>query len=379
MKKRPAFLIISIFTVIILFSTAAICNFCGVPLELKYEGTTSETEEENGGDGSGSTDEDEAGSSEDDSQGQQDSAAEEQQTGEQVQQDNGQNENNSPVIDKLEIAGMDVETAVAGGYFDELPAAEAEGAFITIVVTATDEDNDELEYKAYDSNGEDFDTDKNDNNHAEVFWSPPTEAGEYRLTIEVSDGKGGTDVYSIDMNFVERELPVAEFIVQDENLHPVGPETGMISLDRSYCTSGNVYAGDGESNQYFNGYISFDISDLGDVEVISAALIMNNEGAWRGEPFLGSLRLGVLDYGTGALSSSDGNIGAEMLVQFPNTVTTIDYHESNLLNKLQDKIDAENPRFQIKVYWSNPHSDDDSDPDGLMYTPSGISLRIRYE
>lgn len=159
------------------------CNLCGTPLDISL-GDTETTEEE----------------------GSPASQREPTETTQASQSTEAPVEgNNSPAIQEVEFIGVDVEVAEAEGMFADMPAdPDLEGApeFI-FTIEAYDEDDDELQYKAYDSLGTSFDVTKIDNNNAEFIWNWPDTIGDYTLTAEVSDGKGGTDSQSVNMNFIE--------------------------------------------------------------------------------------------------------------------------------------------------------------------------------
>jgi hypothetical protein len=67
-----------------------------------------------------------------------------------------------------------------------------------------------------------------------------------------------------------------------------------------------------------------------------------------------------------------------MLLQLPNSVTDISYSGQALIDELQDRINEGSDRLQLKVYWSHPHSDNDSIADGLRFLQSSIKLFIHY-
>ncbi|GFP23156.1 hypothetical protein HKBW3S09_00623 [Candidatus Hakubella thermalkaliphila] len=90
----------------------------------------------------------------------------------------------------------------------------------------------------------------------------------------------------------------------------------------------------------------------------------------------GVLWIGTLDYGTGPLQASDRNIPAQRLATFPNSVTAISYGGENMRTALQSRIDAGNPGFQLKMYWSRPSSNGNGHRDGLQYSQGIISLRV---
>ena len=187
MKKNKLYILSSILIIISLFATAVTCNLCGIPIEITVpeEEKTEEKPEI----------EQQATITNQDSQNTEDTQSTEAPAG----------GNNSPAIQEVEFIGVDVEVAEAEGMFTDMPAnPDLEGApeFI-FTIEAYDEDEDELTYSAYDSLGNSFDVTKTDNNNAEFIWNWPDTVGAYTLTAEVSDGKGGTDSQSVNMNFVE--------------------------------------------------------------------------------------------------------------------------------------------------------------------------------
>ena len=183
MKKNKLYILSSILIIISLFATAVTCNLCGTPLDISL-GDTETTEEE----------------------GSPASQREPTETTQSAQNTEAPVEgNNPPVIQEIEIMGIDVEAAEERGMFEDLPAdlymEEIPDNIFSI--EAYDEDDNELQYRAYDSLGTNFDVTKIDNNNAEFIWDFPDLVGSYTLTMEVSDGKGGIDSQSVDMNFVE--------------------------------------------------------------------------------------------------------------------------------------------------------------------------------
>ena len=356
MKKNKLFILLSFFALLIFFGVAATCNFCGTPLDISIGDTeTTENEEKPASQSETSATTQNSQSTEDAEEG-----------------------NHPPSILDLEMGEYDLEQFEEDGYFDELPLDPGDpvsGIIFTII--ATDEDGDELAYSAYDSHGRSFTINKIDNNNAELNWTTPEELGPYTLTIEVSDGRGGTDSHSIEMNFVEIPEGAALEDMSRQRLYVIPVETGMIA-NNSDSVLETVYVGDLSDNRYFNGYLSFDITDFSGVEVLSATLTMDSIEEEGDRSFLGALRIGALDYGTGPLSRSDGDIPAKMMVQLPNSTTVINYADDNLRAELQEKIDISDTRFQLKIYWASPHSDDDGVADGLEYHNDSIYLTFDY-
>ncbi|MBC8387483.1 MAG: hypothetical protein H8E13_05470 [Actinobacteria bacterium] len=185
MGKNKLYIFLSILTITFLFGTAAICTQCGANIDKAV------------GDLGGSVDEEPPGT---EPGVKQPSSTE---PGETPSGDEPPYEDNHPpAIEEIETMGVDVEYAEAEGMFEDLPAdPDMEGTMFSI--EAYDEDGDELRYRVYDSLGAEFDVTKIDNNNAEFYWELSEEPGPYTLTIEVSDGRGGTDSQLVNMTFSE--------------------------------------------------------------------------------------------------------------------------------------------------------------------------------
>ncbi|GFP32245.1 hypothetical protein HKBW3S42_00551 [Candidatus Hakubella thermalkaliphila] len=153
---------------------------------------------------------------------------------------------------------------------------------------------------------------------------------------------------------------------REVTLSVVGNETGSISTT-DLVSNAIVGAGDGALNASISGYVSFDITAFAGRTVQSITLTMNPAIESGDRSFLGDLWIGTLDYDTGPLQAAARLIPAVHLATFPNRVTAISYGGENMRTALQSRIDARNPRFQLKMYWSRPSSDGDFVEDGLGY------------
>ena len=289
-------------------------------------------------------------------------------------------DNHPPAIEEIETMGVDVEYAEAEGMFEDLPAdPDIEEIPDTVFsIEAYDEDGDELRYRAYDSLGAEFDVTKIDNNNAEFYWELSEEPGPYTLTMEVSDGKGGTDSQSVNMTFIEPPEGAGEEEISEARLDVVPEETGVIATTDDIVVMADIFVGDDGTNKYFNGYISFNITDLAGLEVVSVNFTMELDEEFGDRSYLGNLRIGTLDYGTGHISRSDGDISAKWLVSLPNSTTDVSYSSNELADELQKNINAASDRFQLKVYWAHPHTDEDGFPDALRYSQSNVHLIVEY-
>jgi hypothetical protein len=184
LNKRIIFLITCTLFAALLFSTALICNMCGLPLKIGAEDTNTANEpyqpdnKENNRYDAGSDFE-----------------------GQSPENKEQPSNNSSPVIEKLEIEGINIKLAESAGYFRDLPSSEMQGSTVIIDIFVSDKDGDALSYLSYDSLGNNFEVKKIDNGYAELIWMVPAHSGSYNLTLEVSDVKGGMDSYTAEMNF----------------------------------------------------------------------------------------------------------------------------------------------------------------------------------
>ncbi len=180
MKRNKLYILLILIITVILFGTAAICTQCGANIDKAI------------GDLGGNVDEESPGT---EPGGEQPSDAEP--PGEiSPEGPLPQEGNHPPVIDRIEIFGTDIRIAEAEGWLSETPM-EMEFFF---TIEASDEDGDDLEYFAYDDSGNNYEVRKLDDDLADFSWTSPDSEGSVVLTIEVSDGRGGVDNYSINMD-----------------------------------------------------------------------------------------------------------------------------------------------------------------------------------
>ena len=351
MRKNKLFILSSVLVIISLFATAAACNLCGVPIEI------GETTEE----------------------GYSVSQREPRDTIQMSRNTEAASEdNNPPVIKEIELMGMDIEFAASEGYFDELPAPEAEGSELTITIEASDEDGDELTYSAYDSLGTSFAVDKIDNNNAEFIWILPVIGGSYTLTIEVSDRRGGTDSYSIDMNFIE---PASD-------TGAVGPSEGAASIVAEQCgtvfendrvmINDSMAAGDTDDNLQMKGFLGFNISRFHGKTVQEAEINLSHLAhAQFPELFASLLVVKVYDFGD-SFDASDFAPGGVTIANIPINSASYVISGDILKNELQRVLeDSSRDYFQIKL-GLDAESNDNDDADYIYIYNYEAALFISY-
>ncbi|MCJ7471510.1 MAG: hypothetical protein MUP02_01690 [Actinobacteria bacterium] len=177
------------------------------------------------------------------------------------------------------------------------------------------------------------------------------------------------------------ETPAETVTVKETNeirLSVVSEETGRTVIGESWANNPDIYIGDSSSDGYVNSYISFDIKGLAGAEIVSVTLTMLLAEEFGNRTYLGDLMIGTMDYGTGLLNESVGDIPSNLLVQLPSHTTDINYSSSDLKDELQKNIDSESDRFQLKFYWQNPQTNKDGTPDGLLYLKQDINLVVQY-
>ena len=183
MKKHKLFIISFLLIIIALFTTAAACNLCGIPIEI---GEEQQTEIE--------TKKDTELKTEETTIVQEAEAA--------TESEKTEAENHTPLIEKVIMSGKDIKILKTEGTLEKVPGGMVVDAPFTIEVS--DKDGDELEYLVYDSLGNYFKVTKIDNDFAIFYWSSPDITGDYNLFIEVTDGKDA-DMYDIGMTIIKME------------------------------------------------------------------------------------------------------------------------------------------------------------------------------
>ena len=113
----------------------------------------------------------------------------------------------------------------------------------------------------------------------------------------------------------EAEEPEEEE-TKETRLDVVPDETGFIEVTDTFVHSPEGIKVGTSDRIYKDGYISFDITDLTGVEVVSVTLRMDLNREFGDRSYLGNLRIGTLDYGTGPLRMEARDIPAKMLVQY---------------------------------------------------------------
>ncbi|OQA23048.1 MAG: hypothetical protein BWY60_00080 [Actinobacteria bacterium ADurb.Bin346] len=260
-----------------------------------------------------------------------------------------------------------------------------------LLVVATDPDGDKLSYKWAVSGG----TLSADNSES-VKWTAPATPDNYELKIEVSDSKGAKTSKSISVyagTVAATETTAAptspaettagattsttEAAGSSVNLPKVASEGGYLEYGGQTYPGGNLYAGDSVNNKPCLGFISFNIASLSGKVVKSVSLSFSNPSV-SGEPmaYLDSFWINVVDWGAEPIVQNDFNLIGIAIQSFinPNITCTSD----NLKSELQKAINAGKSRFQIRVHFAGPYTDNDNAKDGWEYSQNSINLNVTY-
>ena len=203
-------------------------------------------------------------------------------------------------------------------------------------------------------------------------WNTPDDPGDYTISVSVTDGAGNTSEASMSAY-------VGTIAVDQEpvniNLPRKEDEGGYIEFGGGTFTGGDIYSGDSDSNKPSSGFISFDISGLAGKTVDSASLTFSNSSV-SGDPlsFFEALWINVLDWGAEPISQNDFSLSGIPIASYntPNITCNV----SKLVEELQKAINAGKSRFQIRIHFSGPYTDDDDSSDGWKYTQGNVNINV---
>jgi hypothetical protein len=259
-----------------------------------------------------------------------------------------------------------------------------------ILVKATDPDGDKLSYK-WTAGGGTFLAD----NTEVVKWTAPSKPDNYEIKVEVSDSKGGRASKTISVyvgTVAVTETTAAptnppattstttssttEQPPASVNMPKVTSEGGYLEYGGQTFAGANLYAGDSENNKPCLGFISFNITGIAGKTLNSVNLTFINPSV-SGEPmaYLDSFWINVVDWGAEPIVQNDFNLIGIAIQSFisPKISCTSD----SLKSELQKAINAGKSRFQIRVHFAGPYTDNDSARDGWEYSQANINLNVK--
>ena len=136
------------------------------------------------------------------------------------------------------------------------------GTAYDVTATVSDPDGDSLSY-AWTATGGILKGDTS----STLKWATPLSAGTYVISLKVSDGKGGEDTKSLNVDVTKSSV--------NANLAKVLNEIGCIRSDQQVFGGWQFGVGDDNFNKSYRGFVSFDISGLTGATIQDAVLTLN--------------------------------------------------------------------------------------------------------
>ena len=355
---------IAVFTIIVFFLVAAVCNLCGIaPSNTTDSKATSES----------ITSAQDSAASGSQSSSSETSGQEPQQSDE---EDTEQAENHDPVIIRVTADGIELDLA------GELRTLINTG--INFEVTAQDEDGDTMSYFVSDSNDNNMETEKLDNDNAAFGWVSPGELGLHEIYIRVSDGNGGeaNATVKVTANVLAEAFEGDGADEPDFSVFEIGPSmpmSGSLSAtDILRSADPWCFAGDGFENEQIKCYLSFDISSLlglPGIEVESAALDLGSLIHINDPEF--AARLDIKAYPYGELGTEDFAVGGTALSSCSTSLYEYSFSSDALKSTLQQAIDEGKNYYQLKLGLSSA-TDGDGVNDVMRLSYNEIMLSVNY-
>ena len=242
-----------------------------------------------------------------------------------------------------------------------------------VSVEAIDLDDDELTYSWSVTGGSIVDNTVNP-----IKWNTPDTPDDYTISVVVDDGKGNTSETSVKV-YIGEVTAVVEQQSTSLNLPRKEGEGGYIEFGGGTFIGGDIYAGDTSNNKPCSGFISFDISGLGGSTVETASLTFSDVTELGAPLYFPNfpnrmLNINVLDWGAEPITQNDFKLVGIFVASYdyPNITCNV----SKLKDELQKAINEGKSRFQIRIHFSGPYTDDDSKNDGWRYLQSNVNLNV---
>jgi hypothetical protein len=263
-------------------------------------------------------------------------------------------------------------------------------------VTAADPDKDSLTYKWTVTGG----TLSADNAPA-VKWTTPAAPENYQVKVDIKDSKGALTSKTISV-YVGSEkapettappstapsttappttAPPTTTTVQQQSTLDLTRKTaegGYLEYGGETFAGGNVYAGDSSSNKPCVGFISFDIIPLAGKTITAASLTLTGASV-QGSPlsYCDSFWLNAVAWGAEPIVQNDFNLPGVAIQSF--TSPTITCNADKLKSEIQNAINKGKTRFQVRVHFSGPYTNNNSAKDGWEYAQQSINLNVTYQ
>jgi hypothetical protein len=203
-----------------------------------------------------------------------------------------------------------------------------------------------------------------------VDWTMPATAGNYQITVEADDGNGGNDQRT-------ETVAVTDLPVLSMNVPVALGEGGWMISDTNFGQSDSCYcAGDSVSNNTYKGYISFNISGLAGSTIKSAALTFNLYIDVGDPSSFTPLWVSSTYWGKESIGSGDYNIANNPIQNFSTPDFTCDSPKLKLY--LQNAITDGKERFQIIIFFTGMATDNDNNQDLWSYNKNTVDLDVTY-
>ena len=214
-------------------------------------------------------------------------------------------------------------------------------------------------------------------------------ADTYTLTVTATNTEG-EDEATIDFSWgcdgAEPEPEPEPEVVEDEiTINADASKSGYISDGTAQLVwMGDwVYIGDNTIDKLFKGYLTFSLShfnDLSDVTVTDAEIripgLESHDEPWNAGT---ELHILVKDYGNTIDYPEDFAVGGEVIKVFAtsDTLDNLNFSTTALKDELQDALSAGKELFQLKFSLNNKSNNGDAD--WYKFNSGSAEMYIKYE
>jgi hypothetical protein len=236
-----------------------------------------------------------------------------------------------------------------------------------VSASAADPDGDSLEYSWSVTGG------SLDNSYTNpVKWTMPDTAGDYQIEVEVDDGRGGSDSRTETVEVI----PMLGPPIAAMEVPIVVMEGGKMRQDETTWVGNSYMVGDTNTNLALRSYISFDITGLSGATVESAELSVNCIATSGNCGPLRPLWVVSVNWEPGHIIPGDFNLPGDPIDNF-NTAS-FSTGTDKLRIYLQNAIDSGRDRFQLMLLFTGMLSDNDNFSDYWAYSDGSVKLNITY-